>query len=271
LQAELADDPSFLSHEAPRAILRQKVLLRVQEEIEEAEEQLKPLAQIGTQLGNQLAAPTASLAVGGSAAGSALGSSLAARALTELPFGVADSSQDSAMRELVEEIRARTTLSVKDRATPYWRAASFFLAAGLLVSLYFLARTMQTADRIAQLASQQVMNSQLAELVPNLNDFTYRDSQIRGLTGVDSTVNAAATLYVDVKNHRALLLSLGLSGSKGPFKLRAVDENGNAIVLQRFQSTDPVFGMVAQNLPDDILTRKLEILDGDDKVILRTA
>ncbi|MFO0826649.1 MAG: hypothetical protein U0572_00740 [Phycisphaerales bacterium] len=266
LQAGLVTDPAFLSTEEPRALLKQKVLLRVQEEIEALEEELQPLAQIGQSVAAQ--------AAGGFGAGQA--GALAARGGNadgesgEAEFGAPPAS-DRAMRELVAEIRARASLGVKDRATPYWRAATFFLAAGLIVSLYFLGRFMRTAETVARLAQQQVISAELAAAVPDLTDFAYRDSQIRGLLSIDSKVNGTATLYIDPQHHRALLLALGLSASKGPFTLRAVDEVGNATVIANFKTTDPVFGMVAENLPADMLTCKLELLDGDGKVILRTA
>jgi len=255
MQAELAEDPSFLATEDPRPLLRQKVLLSISEEIEEAAEELKPLATIGgaIQVNPTYSHPAALRTV-------------AASVTAEVP-----PSQDETMRELVAEIRARSAASVRDRATPYWRAAAFFLAAGLVVALFGLASTMRTAERIAQLAQQDLMSRQLQELVPDLNDFAYRSSHIRSLTSSDSSVNAAATLYVDRANRRALLFALGLSASEGPFTLRVVDDRGNATVIATFETDKPVFGMVAQNISDDILSRKLELLDSKGKVILQTA
>lgn len=281
IQAELAEASTLLSGDEPRPLLRQKVLVRLQDEIEEANEQLQPLAQIGNPgltpihpaIGPHVAGQTgAAGAVGASTVRSMLAAAgtLDASSLAALNGG---GQHDEAMRELVAEIRARAAAGVKDRATPYWRAAAFFLAAGLLVSLYFLARTMRTAEMVAAFAQNQVLNHQLASLVPGLADFAYRDSQIRGLASVDSTVNAAASFIIDAKNNRACLVAFGLSASKGQFTLRAVDDRGNARVITSFQATDPVFGLVASDLPTDVnlLTAKLELLDGDGRVILRTA
>lgn len=266
IQAELAENPAFLASDEPRPLLRQKVLLRVTEEIEEAAEQLKPLAHIGAAVGasGSALAPPAIIGIARHADAGFAGDSL--------DGSMQPTAQDEAMRELVAEIRARSGgIATKDRGTPYWRAASYFLAAGLVVSLYFLARTMRTAELVAQLAQNQVINEQLKELVPNLNDFAYRDSHIRGMTSTTLAVNATATLYIDVEHQRALVLALGLSESKGPFTLRAVDERGNATVLASFEATRPVVGLVAENLPADLLVRKLELLDGEGRVILRTA
>ncbi len=250
LQADLAESAAFVSPEEPRGLLRQKVLIRVAEEVEDAAEALKPLATIGSQQ---------------PLVGSGASNAIAVRISSAPP------SQNETMRELVAEIRSRSSGGVRDRTTPYWRAAAFFLAAGLVASLYFLTSTMRTAERIAQLAQQQVLREQLRQLVPNLNDFVYRNSHIRSLTSADSAVNGAATLYVDRDNHRALIIALGLSDSKGPFTLRAVDDLNNATVIKTFPSSDPVCAIVIENIPDDMLVRKLELLDGAGNVILRTA
>jgi hypothetical protein len=238
IQAEISVDPSFLAVDEPRPSLKAKVLARVADEIDESAEQLKPLATIGSAAHASRSAAT---------------------------------RDDSAMAVLVEEIRARTIAPSRDRSTPYWRAASFFLAASLVVSLYFLTRTMRHAETVAQLAQNQVINEELRQLVPDLTDFAYRDSVIRGLSSVSSSANAAATLYIDRANGRAFLLALGLNESKGPFTLRAVDERGNATVIATFSAKEPVAGYLASHLPDDILSRKLEVLDADGAVILRTA
>ncbi|MDZ4828565.1 MAG: hypothetical protein SGJ09_00015 [Phycisphaerae bacterium] len=279
LQSELVQDPAFLSVDEPRGLLRQKVLLRVQEEIEETAEQLQPLAHIG-QAGRVVAKATlGAIAVRNSAEHSQLAAHSGDQSLsrpvdsdfTSSAVLSPDRSQDAGMRELVAEIRARTSLSAKDRATPYWRAATFFFGAGLVVSLYFLARTTRTAEMVAQLATNQVVAQQLVQAVPSLADFAFRNSHLRGLTSVDSSVNATATLYVDKEHGRSLLVAFGLSASKGSFTLRAVDDRGNATVIANFKTSDPVFGMVVDNMSVDVVACKLELLDGDGRVILRTA
>jgi hypothetical protein len=275
LQADLAEDASLLSGEEPRSLLRQKVLVAVQEEIEAATEYTQPLAQIGlnqsTLNPTTIAQPAAALAGSAAGSGSVRSMLMAAGALEGVG---ASGGQDDAMRELVAEIRARAAAGVKDRATPYWRAASFFLAASLVVSLYFLASTVKTAEMIATAVQKEVINDQVRALVPDLSDFAYRDSQIRGLATMDSSINAAAVIIVDAKNNRACLLGFGLSECKGPFTLRAVDDQGNArVILNNIQASDPVSGHVAEALPSDVnmLACKIELLDGDGKVVLRTA
>ena len=245
LQAELAIDPSFLSAEEPRATLRAKVLARVTDEIDETAEQLQSLATIG------------------GAAASAAGR--ARSAVRE------QGSTDEAMAVLVQEIRARANAPVRDRSTPYWRAASFFLAASLVVSLYFLTRTMRHAETVAQLAQNQVNSEELRELVPDLTDFAYRASIIRGMTAVGGAANAAATIYIDEANGRAFLLAHGLNDAKGPFTLRAVDDRGEAVSLGEFSAKEPVAGLLVAQLPDDILSRTLELVGADGTVLLRSA
>lgn len=261
LQAQLAEDPSFLSADMPRDLLRQKVLVRIAEEVEETAEQLKPLATIGGM---------AALAANGSATATATSTGLVATRPADVIGVDGGYSQDDAMRELVAEIRARATATERDRSTPYWRAAAFFLAAGLVASLYFLGTTMRTAERIAQLAQERVISEQLREAVPDLNDFIFRDSDIRTLTSVDRSVDAAAFIFVNPESRATLFVAFGLHGDKGPYTLRSVDDQGNATVIKSFHCDGPASTATAMISPE-LMGRKFELLDGAGKVVLRSA
>lgn len=258
IQAQLAEEGSFLSNDDPRPLLRQKVLIRIADEVENTVEQLKPLATIG----------------GAALVASAGGATAVAHRVTAIELsdsrGESREGTDDTMRELVAEIRARASLNERDRSTPYWRAAAFFLAAGLVASLYFLGSTMRTAEEIAQLARNRVISEQLREAVPDLTDFIFRDSQHRTLASVDLSVDATATLIVNPETRETLLLGFGLDPRKGPYTLRSVDDQGNATVISSFQADGPVSYAIA-NVPSDFLTRKFELLDSSGKVILRSA
>jgi hypothetical protein len=261
LQAQLAEDVSLLADEDPRALLRQKVLVRVAEEVEEAVEQLKPLATIGGALATaSISGPVALLQRGTTADAMSFGDAAAA----------AGAGQDEAMRELVAEIRARATIGDRDRSTPYWRAAAFFLASGLVASLYFLGSTMRTAERIAQLAQSRIISDQLRDAVPDLNDFIFRDSDIRTLTSVDRSVDAAAFLFVNPDTRETLFVAFGLPSDQGPFTLRSVDDQGNATVIKSFDSDGPASSATASISPE-LMGRKFELLNGAGKVVLRSA
>lgn len=258
LQAQLAEDPTFLAGDEPRPLLRQKVLVHVADAVEVAVEQLKPLATIGSPFGNGIATM--------SAEGSASTATLANRAASiDIP-----DSQDETMRELVAEIRARASFGDRERSTPYWRAAAFFLAASLVVSLYFLGSTMRTAERIAEFAQNRVISEQLREAVPDLTDFIFRDSRNLTLASVDLSVDATAMMIVNPATRETLLLAFGLDPSKGLYTLRSVDEQGNATVIKSFGAEGPV-SYASASLPADFLTRKFELLDSTGKVILRSA
>lgn len=284
LQAQLAEQASFLSDEDPRPILRQKVIVRVAEEIEDAAERLKPLATIGSSLTGSLAGSVAG-SLAGSSVGSAMqvaGTVLAAGAAAATPVRRAGADSidlrqgddrdggDDSMRELVAEIRARAALAERDRSTPYWRAAAFFLAAGLVASLYFLGSTMRTAEEIARQASNRVISEQLREAVPDLTDFIFRDSLHRTLASADMAVDATATLIINPETRETLLMGFGLDPNRGPYILRSVDDQGNATVVSTFEADGPVSYAIA-SVPADFASRKFELLDGSGKVILRSA
>ncbi len=278
LQAQLAEQANFLSDEDPRPILRQKVLVRVAEEIEEATERLKPLATIGATLVSAAAAGSSSIVSAGApltgtvlaASGAASGRRSGAEFGADAGLSDGRDGSDDAMRELVAEIRARAALAERDRSTPYWRAAAFFLAAGLVASLYFLGSTMRTAEEIARQASNRVISEQLREAVPDLTDFIFRDSLHRTLVSVDMAVDATATLIINPETRETLLMGFGLDPSRGPYILRSVDDQGNATVVSTFEAEGPVSYAIA-NVPADFSSRKFELLDGSGKVILRSA
>ncbi len=269
LQAQLAEQASFLSDEDPRPILRQKVIVRVAEEIEDAAERLKPLATIGSSLagvvaGSSTAVQVSGTLLAGSPARRGNGDGLETRPLDDRDGG------DDSMRELVAEIRARAALAERDRSTPYWRAAAFFLAAGLVASLYFLGSTMRTAEEIARQASNRVISEQLREAVPDLTDFIFRDSLHRTLASADMAVDATATLIINPETRETLLMGFGLDPNRGPYILRSVDDQGNATVVSTFEADGPVSYAIA-SVPADFASRKFELLDGSGKVILRSA
>lgn len=265
VQAQLAEDRSLLSEEDPRVTLRQKVLIRITEEIEEAAEQLKPLATIGAGAVNGMGAVGTLLQRANGTAQSSGATSISADLVA------ADvRSREETMRELVAEIRARSSMGDRDRSTPYWRAAAFFLAAGLVASLYFLGSTMRTADRIAQLASGRLIGEQLREAVPDLNDFIFRDSEIRTLTSVDQTVDAAAFLFVNPETRETLFVAFGLNADQGPYTLRSVDEQRNATVIKTFNADGPASSTVASIAPE-LMGRQFELLNGAGQVVLRSA
>lgn len=260
LQAQLAEDPTFLAGDEPRPLLRQKVLVQVADAVEVAVEQLKPLATIGASAA--YSGGIATLSVDGPDATA----TIAHRSMSiEIP-----ASQDETMRELVAEIRARASFGDRERSTPYWRAAAFFLAASLVVSLYFLGSTMRTAERIAEFAQNRVISEQLREAVPDLTDFIFRDSRNLTLASVDLSVDATAMMIVNPATRETLLLAFGLDPSKGLYTLRSVDEQGNATVIKSFGAEGPV-SYASASLPSDFLTRKFELLDSTGKVILRSA
>jgi hypothetical protein len=289
LQAQLAEEAIFQGDEDPRPLLRQKVLIRVAEEIEDATERLKPLATIGgvvaagagiagiqvigqtTQVPASAGMQVASAASTTSGSASGLASGLAVSRRIAGDAGVDDrDGGDDAMRELVAEIRARAALAERDRSTPYWRAAAFFLAAGLVASLYFLGSTMRTAEEIARQASNRVISEQLREAVPDLTDFIFRDSLHRTLASVDMAVDATATLIINPETRETLLMGFGLDPTRGPYILRSVDDQGNATVVSTFEAEGPVSYAIA-SVPADFASRKFELLDGSGKVILRSA
>lgn len=282
LQAEIAAMVGSLGREEPSVVLRSKVLLRIGAEVEDVAEQLKPLAHIGSPVGLVVSQ-------GASHAGSAAGSATRVESGgTVVGSGGADdgsaapigagrggaASQDAAMRELVAEIRARSAFIVKDRATPYWRAATFFLAAGLAVSVYFLGRTIRTADSVAQLATTRAISDQIAQQVPGLAAFVARGAEIHGLRALDKSANLAATLYVDRENGRGLMIVFsGTAAEARSFRVRAVvDEIREEYRdLAVFDRKDQISGH-GFDVPVELMEKRIELVcvDANGREIVLT-
>jgi hypothetical protein len=282
LQAEVAAMVGSLIGEEPAPVLRSKVLIRIGAEAEEVAEQLKPLAHIGAQV-----AATSSAAQAGAHSSSAVAAIatrgdgtvvMAANGGSGGPErgGSQPASQDAAMRELVAEIRARSAFVVKDRATPYWRAATFFLGAGLAVSVYFLGRTISTADAVAQLATTRAISDQIAQQVPGLAAFVARGAEIHGLRAIEHTANIAATLYVDREHGRGLMIVFsGTAAEARSFRIRAVVDNINGTYrdLAVFDRKDQISGH-GFDIPEDLMDSRIELVCVDAngrEIVLTTA
>lgn len=287
LQAEVAAMVGSLVREEPAAVLRSKVLVRIGAEVEEIAEQLKPLAHIGTPLAMHAELVAADSGSGGVVAAVSSGgkrnsdgevgdASARSGASMTPPAMSQPASQDAAMRELVAEIRARSSFIAKDRSTPYWRAATFFLAAGLAVSVYFLGRTIRTADSVAQLATTRAISDQIAQQVPGLAAFVARGAEIHGLRAVEQKANLSATLYVDPETSRGLMIVFsGTAAQAKTFRIRAVVDNvhGEYRDLAVFDRNDQISGH-GFDIPLELRGSRIELVCVDAsgrEIILTTA
>jgi len=165
LQAELVAADHFLSDDEPRPILRRKVLLRLEEVMDESAEELRPIAQIGSRGPEATGRGVRGQAGPGGAEGD--GKGLRGLANPANPDAVADLESLATFRSLMEEFAERNARSAA-RTTPFWRAAAIVLGTALVVSLYMLRDTSEHAKKISELVIAQGIERQIGDLVPDL-------------------------------------------------------------------------------------------------------
>lgn len=209
LQAELAEAEHFLAEEDPRPILRRKVLLRLEEVIDETAEGLRPIAQIGSR--GREAAP------------------VARSPEPEMTESRRDPASLAAFRSLMEEFAERNA-RVAARTTPFWRAASIMLLAALAASLYFQVQTRREAKEFADTVMTLGIDRQIGLRVPDLHEFSKVSGRSLAMQPVDPSHflgRSSAVLLVDTEHRRVVLATFGLARIQpGLYRCRAVDREG---------------------------------------------
>lgn len=158
----------------------------------------------------------------------------------------------------------------------YWRAASFALAAGALVCLYFLAQVSQKSQDIARLALGHQTSRQLEEMLgPGFRTFvSYPSRGLRALapeTG-DPVPSGAGAIFIDPTGDRAFLVVFGLDGSGEPYAIRVRDEQGET-VLAHFgaESSAAIPVPLVEVASNRLMNGVIEIVTAGGTVVLTTA
>jgi len=228
LQAELASDTSLLPDEQPDPSLRERVLERVMQAVEDEAVKLAPIAQIGR--GKR-------------------------------------SPGDDAM------IVNQRSLQ---RAAWVWRAASFVLAASLLITLFLLVGVLQESREFAELVYSNEQQQKLRE---------YLGDDIDDYIGNPNVVSVALPLHaedyrgmVDIhlneRQSSALVITRGLP--KGEYKLRIrIDDEQPPIVVRSFESNDFYSHFRVDDLDSHgvktVASCTWEIVDEQDNVVFSTS
>lgn len=259
LQAELAAADHFLAFEDPRPILRRKVLLRLEEVIDESTEGLRPIAQIGTRAPERTPDRDGGTGVAGAASGDR--SDLSTLESRRDPERLAE------FRSLMEEFAARNARAA-ERATPFWRAAAIVLGSALVVSLYTSGQTSGHATRIAQQVISQGVEHQIGGLVPNLHAFTASEDRTYAMVPSDPRHRgiASAILLVDSVRGQVVAATFGLGRiGQGAFVLRGVDREGRTVELMKIEADRFLAGLPGV-LPEGFVPVRYELVAPDGAV-----
>lgn len=161
------------------------------------------------------------------------------------------------------------------RSAMIWRAASFVLAACLVLAIGLFLNATREGNEIAQLALQGNSREKLRELIgPDLEYFLANATSRTMLRPVGAT-DAFGEIWMNERTGQAF--ALGLDMPKGQYTLQARTADGRALALKEFQSD----GAFASARVDDVDLLALgvttmsaltwEVIDRAGNLVLSTA
>jgi len=205
LQARMAVDPLFHDESAtPSASLGFRTKARLLEEIETEAANAAPIATIGPRTGARIRRDESTVIT------------------TE------------SMREILAEVASRNT-SVRPQRQLYWRVASFFLLAGLCVSLSFNHQLSRTAMQLAASVNERALSPESLEAAKSLAPFDIASARPLDLSIAfgESRARIEALLQQDTGNGQSQLLVQGIGVSRREIIRVAVKDRDGKVLDTR--------------------------------------
>jgi hypothetical protein len=234
LQARIAEEPLFrATGEQPSAALSLRTMARVVDAMDAESRNAQPIATIGprTLSGRQT-----------SAAGSVHGGGSGATAMTE-----------ASMREIIAEVAARNA-NARPQKQLFWRAASFFLFAGLCVALYFNQQVSRTAMQLAASVNERALSPESLAAAREIAPFDFRTAQHVDLALVigESRAHVHALLHRadDRESGRVLVQGIG-ANRREVIRVVVKDRDGKVLATRQANATEG--GLFAAYLEIDAL------------------
>lgn len=159
-------------------------------------------------------------------------------------------------------------------STTLWRAASFVLAASLIIAIYLFADAYQYGKGIAEKALDNNTNRQLESLIgPSFREFVGNpNSRMFALIDQSGQVDGHAALYLNEVSGQIFLLVMGMPESDDPYTLNVTTEDGRSIALHTFQMHGAIKGLRIDNVGTEILASTTwSITDSVGAVVLTVA
>jgi len=163
--------------------------------------------------------------------------------------------------------RTRLTLSGQ-----FWRAAALIMVGVTIVLAWFGAEARQRADEISRLALQNNTLGQLEKLIdPTFKQYIAKPTcRQHFFTNRAPGTNMLAAVYVDEADGSAFLLVMGAPTGVS-YTVRAVMEDGSTVPIDSFDASTTVIGIRFDESPHNLAAVHWEIVDADQRVVLRTA
>ena len=246
LQARVAEDPTFRAHgEQPSAALLLRTMARVVDAMESESQSAQPIATIGPRntrntgntgnLGSFGSQPFGqrhgmkSEAFDGALSASAADGSVSATSMTE-----------ASMREILAEVAARNA-STPPQKQLVWRAASFFLFAGLCVALFFNQQVSRTAMQLAASVNERALSPESLAAAREIAPFDIATAQHVDLALVigESRAHAHALLHRadDRSSGRILVQGIG-ANRREVIRVVVKDRDGKVLDTRQANATE---------------------------------
>ena len=164
-------------------------------------------------------------------------------------------------------------------AALFWRAATFVLAAGLIVVLYFNTQLLSTGNEIVHLAMNKDTSEQLEKYVgPGLAEFA-ENPQCRPinfeLDDANGISGATAVLYINDDTQEAFLMVVGLPQGDEKYTIQSVNDgdngDGTSAIVKSFTSNMLAVGVRLESLSSSMLaSASWTINDSAGRTLLRS-
>lgn len=233
LQESIARDPALRDVEPPPGSLRQFAIGRVKQAIEADVESPAPLAHIG---------PIA-------------------------PVGRSETISRERIREIVHEV---SRLQPPQSPQLVWRAASFVLLGALCVSLYMNWHHRAISEDLAAAVTSGAFDRDVGAIARDLAGFDFAGARHVELVAQQSGASARAGAFIDVATGRVAVYGVGFEpDSTIEIVLRGAE--GAAIDSRKVRVASAGFGQIHEVGPAALANARIEVLDGDGRVLFRQA
>lgn len=243
IQAEAASDPAYRGTEEPAASLRARTVARVMTEVEQREGELAPIAQIGGPV---------------------------RRRSGRTPVRSIDAAE--LMQQAMATATAKADAARFARSAYWWRAAAVALVAALIVTIYFERQANMWGQRVGESAMQRLSRSDMLDMLghPGLRELCEQADVVRGMHAVASDGVGSATVLVDTRTSRAMLMTMGLRIGES-YTLRVTREDGRKETIGTISPLESIAAVaLTDGLGDVAAMAQMEIVDSRGRVVLST-
>jgi hypothetical protein len=242
IQEDAARDPALHGREEPVASLRARTVASVLTAVESNDRELAPIAQIGG----------------------------VARRAGRTPVRSIDASE--LMQQAMATATAQADAARFARSAYWWRAAAVALVAALIVTVYFERQANWWGQRVGEGAMQRISRADMLEMLqqPGLRELMEQADITRGMHAVASDGLGSATVLVDSRSGRAMLLTMGLRVGE-TYSLRVTRDDGRKEIIGAVTPVEPLAAVaLAQGLAGALSVGQVELVDSRGRVVLST-